>query len=105
MSLSHLQTNVHYRVSITTPTGEIAAAHVQWRGNDDLSVAYFLKDEDRADEAVEVLDQLIAFFQRDADGTLRKGSDSFYLWDWDEARWAAALSLETPPTWEKRWPF
>lgn len=105
MSEQHLITNRHYRLAITSPEGELVAFHIERFSNDDVEVACFIKDEDRFDEAVEVLHQSCEMNARDAHGKLRAGLDSVYLWDWELVKWALATCLESPPTTPDDFPF
>lgn len=97
MPLNHLVTNRHYRVSITSPVGELWAAHIQYQDDGRLRVAMFIKDEEAIDQSAEVLYQAVRANERDARGELRAKDDTSHVWDWNEAKWQLSTRLESPP--------
>jgi len=98
MTNYHLETNCHYRLTITTPTKQIFAAHVMWHENGKLMVTEFLKDMERVDEVVEVLDLVHGWRTRDRIPPTPPGDHKEYVWDWDELRWERTeLSSDAPP--------
>lgn len=97
MSVQHLLTGRHYRVTVTSPGGELYAAHIMRDDNDRLRIAQFIKDEEAIDQINEVVFLLADAKQRDAEGRLQRGIDEVYLWDWEEVKWQLSTCLEPPP--------
>lgn len=94
----HLATGVHYRLSITVPSGELYAAHVMLHEADVLMITEFIKDSERIDEVNEVVDLAAQWRFEDAIPPAPPGQHKEFIWDWNELRWVGSDEHITPDT-------
>lgn len=105
MAYDHLVEGVHYRLSITTPRGELLSAHLMDVEGEGPRCSLFLKDEERVDEAVAAVQFVHDWLIAEAVRVPPPGEMKMYIWDWDELAWQLSTLGEELPAQDDDVPF